>query len=983
MNKLIIRRLLFLFAGVLISSVVLGQQITVTGTVTDKDDGLPLPGVNVIVKGTYTGTNTNAEGFFSLTVERGAILEFSFMGYISQTLTATEGVPIKVELHEDLFKIGEVISIGYGTVRKSDATGSVSAVSTNDFNVAITSPQELISGKIAGVQITTGGGAPGEGATIRIRGGSSLSATNDPLIVIDGVPVDNSGISGMRNGLNTIHPNDIETFTVLKDASATAIYGSRASNGVIIITTKKGAAGKPLSVSYNGNMTISTPSGLLDVLSAKDYRKLVNYHNAGNANVTGLLGNAETDWQKEIYQTAISHDHNISVTGSSYGLPYRLSLGYSNQDGILRTDNLERFTGALTLTPTLLDDHLDVALNVKGMVVNNSFANRGAVGSAISFDPTQPVRVEGGDYGGYYTWLQTNNSGLPITIATSNPVAQLNMRDDASTVYRMIGNVQFDYKVHSFPNLKATLNLGLDHSSSEGSVYVDEDAAWAFTDGGEKGEYTQTKSNQLLDLYLNYSKDINSIDSRVNATAGYSWQRFYNEGTNFRTNVAETVTFSDTDYENELYLLSFFGRLNYTFKERYLFTATMRYDGSSRFSPDTRWGLFPAIALAWDIAQEPFMTLDLFNSLKLRAGWGVTGQQDIGGYYTYLPRYTQGMENAQYMFGDTYYLTLRPEGYDYNIKWEETTTYNAGLDFGILSNRINGSLDFYYRETNDLLNYIPVPAGTNLTNYINTNVGDLVNKGIEFSVTGRAISTPDMVWSIGFNATLNRNEITKLTMTDDPTYLGVFTGEISGGVGNNIQIHSVGYPVNSFYVYEQVYDAEGYAIEGLYVDRNKDGVITEADKYRFESPAADLFMGITSSFEYKGFDASFSGRASIGNYIYNNMESTRGTYNNLYNSVGYLNNVTPSIYETQFESSRYWSDYYMHNGSYFRMDNISLGYTFGEIVQYVSSLRVYTTIQNAFVITKYPGLDPEVYSGIDNNIYPRPRNFIFGVSVQF
>lgn len=512
---------------------------------------------------------------------------------------------------------------------------------------------------------------------------------------------------------------------------------------------------------------------------------------------------------------------------------------------------------------------------------------------------------------------------------------------------------------------------------------MDEDAAWAFTDGGEKGKYTQTKSNELLDFYLNYSKDINSIDSRVNATAGYSWQHFYNEGTNYRTNVAETVTFSDTDFKNELYLLSFFGRLNYTFKERYLFTATLRYDGSSRFSPDTRWGLFPAIALAWDIAQEPFMTLDLFNSLKLRAGWGVTGQQDIGGYYTYLPRYTQGMENAQYMFGDTYYLTYRPEGYDYNIKWEETTTYNAGLDFGILANRINGALDFYYRETNDLLNYIPVPAGTNLTNYINTNVGDLVNKGIEFSVTGKAISTADMVWSIGFNATLNRNEITKLTMTDDPTYLGVFTGGISGGTGNNIQIHSVGYPVNSFYVYEQVYDAEGYAIEGLYVDRNKDGKVTEADKYRFKSPAPDLYMGITSALEYKGFDASFSGRVSIGNYIYNNMESTRGTYNNLYNSVGYLNNVTPSIYQTQFESSRYWSDYYMHNGSYFRMDNISLGYTFSDLVQHVSSLRVYTTVQNAFVITKYPGLDPEVYSGIDNNIYPRPRNFIFGVSVQF
>lgn len=983
MNKLIIRRLLFLFAGVLISSAVLGQEITVTGTVTDQADGSPLPGVNVIVKGTFTGTNTNAEGFFSITVERGAILEFSYIGYIPKEMPATAGTPLQVTLQMDLFNIEEVVSIGYGTVRKSDATGSVSAVSANDFNVAITSPQELISGKIAGVQITTGGGAPGEGATIRIRGGSSLSATNDPLIVIDGVPVDNGGISGMRNGLNTIHPSDIETFTVLKDASATAIYGSRASNGVIIITTKKGAAGKPFSVSYNGNITISTASDYVDVLSAAEIRTLVTSYYPDNENATGLIGDAETDWQKEIYRTAVSHDHNLSFSGTAYDLPYRVSLGYSNQDGILKTDNLERFTGALTLTPTLLDGYLDIALNAKGMVLNNFFANRGAVGSAVSFDPTQPVLVEGGDYGGYFTWLQTNGSGLPITIATSNPVAQLNMRSDESTVYRLIGNVQFDYKIHFLPELKASLNLGLDRSSSSGNIFVDEEASWAITDGGEKGEYTQLKSNELLDFYLNYSKEIPEFSSRINATAGYSWQHFYNKGTNLRTNVAETVTFSDTDYKNELYLLSFFGRLNYSYKERYLFTATMRYDGSSRFSPETRWGLFPALAFAWDMAQEPFMTMDVINSLKLRVGWGVTGQQDIGGYYVYLPRYTQGLENAQYMFGDTYYLTLRPEGYDYNIKWEETTTWNAGFDFGILSNRINGSFDIYYRETNDLLNYIPVPAGTNLTNYINTNVGDLINRGMEFSVTGKAISTPDMVWSIGFNATMNRNEITKLTMTDDPTYIGVFTGGISGGVGNNIQVHSVGYPANSFYVYEQVYDEGGNPIEGLYVDRNEDGEITEADKYHFKSPAADLFLGITSAFEYKGFDASFSGRASIGNYIYNNMESTRGTYNNLYNSVGYLNNVTPSIYEAGFENSRYWSDYYMHNGSWFRMDNISLGYTFGDLIPQVSSLRLYGTIQNAFIITKYKGLDPEVFSGIDDNIYPRPRNLIFGVSVQF
>ena len=983
MNKLLIRRLLFLVASVLISSAVLGQQFQVTGTVTDAIDGFPLPGVNVIVKGTTIGTSTNTEGFFSLMVSPGFVLEISYVGYLKKEVTVVEGQVINVALELDVLAIDEVITIGYGTVRKSDATGAVSAVSSDDFNVATTSPQDLIAGKIAGVQITNGGGAPGEGATIRIRGGSSLSATNDPLIVIDGVPVDNAGPSGMRNGLSSINPADIETFTVLKDASATAIYGSRASNGVVIITTKKGTRGKPLTVDYTGSVTVGVPSARVDVLSTEQFRSIILETFADNANATSLLGTSDTDWQDEIYQTAISQDHNLSLAGSVADIPFRLSFGYTDQEGILKTDMLERYTGSVSITPSFFDDYLSVNLNARGMQIDNRFANRGAVGAAVSYDPTQPVYVEGGDYGGYHTWLQTNGSGLPITIATANPVSQLYQREDISTVTRLIGNVKIDYKLHFFPDIKATLILGLDRSESEGKIFVDENAAWAYTDKGEKGTYSQKKSNELLDFYLNYEKQIESIDSRISATGGYSWQRFYNEGRNFRTNAAGTVAFSNTDYMNELFLLSFFGRVNYVYRERYMLTATLRSDASSRFSPDTRQGLFPSFAFAWDIAQESFMTVDAINSLKLRLGWGVTGQQDIGGYYVYLPRYTLGLENAMYQFGNNYYYTYRPEGYDDKIKWEETTTYNVGLDFGILNNRITGSLDGYYRQTNDLLNFIPVPAGTNLTNYINTNVGDMINQGFEFSVNGKAISNSDMVWELGFNASFNKNEITKLTLTDDPNYIGVLTGGISGGVGNTIQIHSVGYPASSFYVYEQVYDQQGKPIEGLFVDRNEDGEVTEADKYHFNSPAPVVFMGISSNFTYKGFDFNFSGRASIGNYIYDNTSSTRGTSSSLYNSVGYLSNVTPSLLDSGFENPKYWTDYYMHDGSFFRMDNISLGYTFIDMIPFVPALRIYSTVQNAFVITKYEGLDPEVFGGIDNNMYPRPRNFIFGVSVQF
>ncbi|HNQ37848.1 MAG TPA: SusC/RagA family TonB-linked outer membrane protein, partial [Prolixibacteraceae bacterium] len=705
------------------------QQKTISGRVTDASNGEPLPGVTVVVVGTTVGTITNFDGEYSLNVNTGQTLSYSFIGFETQQVVIGSQSVINISLEMSTEALQEVLVIGYGTTKKEDATGSVQAVSTADFNRgAITSPQELVSGKIAGVQITNGGGAPGEGATIRIRGGSSLSASNDPLFVIDGVPVDNDGITGMRNPLSTIHPTDIETFTVLKDASATAIYGSRASNGVIIITTKTGKKGRPMKINYNGFVSVAQKTNSVDVLSADEFADLFKKRYASNANALALLGDAKTEWQEEIYQTAITHDHNLSITGSALEVPYRVSLGYSDEEGILKTDGLNRFTGALALTPSLFDDHLKINVNVKGMLIENNFANRGAIGTAVGFDPTQPVKDGNSKYDGYFTWTQPN--GDPVDISPINPVSQLMMNDDQSSVLRGLGNVQFDYRFHFLNDLRANLNLGMDFSKSDGTTIRPENYPGdydAARGGGRNNVYTQEKMNSLLDFYLNYVKNIESISSRIDAMAGYSWQHFRREGTFKEQNFKKSYTYQDTDYKTENYLVSFFGRLNYIFLDRFMATATLRYDGSSRFSPDTRWGLFPSYALAWRIKEEGFLKdSEAVSELKLRLGYGVTGQQNItDNDYPYLARYSMGDINAQYLFGNTWYPTLRAEGYDANIKWEETVTYNIGLDYGFAKDRITGTLDVYKRVTNDLINFIPVPAGTNLSNYLLTNVGNL------------------------------------------------------------------------------------------------------------------------------------------------------------------------------------------------------------------------------------------------------------------
>lgn len=992
------KMLLFSASMLLIPFALFAQKI-VTGKVTDEMGALP--GASVIIKGTTVGTTTDLNGTFSIEANDGDIVQISYIGYGDRNLTVGVDDFSNVDLAVDAASLDEVVVIGYGTTTKKDATGSVTSIKLDDAStVAVTSPEKMLAGKTPGVQITNGGGAPGEGSRIRIRGGASLSASNDPLIVIDGVPVDNDEIKGMGSPLSSVNPNDIESFTVLKDASAAAIYGSRASNGVIIITTKSGKG--DLKVNYSTSASFNLPVNQVDVLSPSEFKKTVDTHYPELSNLYKPASNASqyakdyvmyggTDWQKEIFNPSLTHEHNISLSGSYKNrLPIRLSIGYLDENGILKTSNFERTTLALNLRPSFFDNHLRVKLNVKGVYAKNRFADRGAIGSAISFDPTKPI-MNGSKYGGYTTWLQKN--GTPETLAPTNPMALLDLKDNNSTVKRSIGNAEFDYKFHFLSDLRANLNLGYDYSESEGSTFTPEYAPNQYFGGGEDVIYSQRKRNTLLDFYLNYTKDIESLDSRIDAMVGYSYQSFWRTEESLNKSVIVPPGQSEKrniydDFTTENILLSYFGRLNYSFKNRYLLTLTLRRDGSSRFSKDNRWGLFPSAAFAWNITDEGFFAnTDKekgLSNLKLRLGYGVTGQQNINnGDYPYLAKYTIGQPTAQYQFGDKYYQTYRPDGYDANIKWEETTTYNIGLDYGFLDNRINGAIDVYLRKTEDLLNVVPIPAGSNLTNQILTNVGTLENKGIEFSVNADILRTDNFTWNSAFNITYNKNEITKLTVNEDPNYVGVFTGGIAGGTGNMVQLHAVGHPASSFYVMQQVYDNAGKPIEGVYVDRNKDGVITDDDRYISKAPDADIFMGFNNTFNYKNWDLNIAFRSNLNNYVYNNVNSDRGNYEGMQNSVGYISNISSNVLETNFVKKQWQSDYYIENASFLKLDNITLGYRVNKLWNDKSSMRVYAAANNIFTWTNYSGLDPEIAGGIDYDIYPRPLTITFGVNVDF
>jgi iron complex outermembrane receptor protein len=968
------------------------DALTVKGRVIS-ETGEELPGVSVVLKGTTTGTATDAFGQYSLTVpDENGVLVFSFIGFITEEVAIGNRSTIDVTLQSDIKALAEVVVVGYGTQRRQDVTGAIATISAKDFNPGqVTTPEQLIMGKVAGVQITSNSGAPGSGSTIRIRGGSSLNASNDPLVVIDGVPVDNSTIPGSPNPLSLINPNDIESFNVLKDASATAIYGSRASNGVILVTTKKGRIGDKLKVSFNTLGSISKITKTVDVLSADQFRSLVNEQ--GTDTQKALLGDANTDWQKAIFRDAYSVDNNLSLSGSYKSLPYRLSLGYLKQSGVLRTSELNRTSASLNLNPSFFKNTLKINVNLKGAMTQSRFGPEGAIGAAVAFDPTQPIYSADSPYGGYYESVDA--SGL-ISLATRNPLSMLELKDDRSDVKRSIGNIQFDYKLPFLPALRANLNLGYDVSEAKGTDNQPAYAASVFVQGGSRRQYAQNRTNKLLDFYLNYTKDFTNI-GRVDLTGGYSYQRFSINTPTFPTlnEAGDVVTPPNVSTRPENVLLSFFGRLNYTFRERYVLTATVRRDGSSRFGKETRFGTFPALSLAWRINEEAFLKNSaLFSELKLRVGYGITGQQDIGvnSYYPYLPRYRYSDQASQYQLGNQFYQTLRPEGYDANIKWEETTTYNAGLDFGILDGRITGSLDYYTKETRDLLAEINIPSGANLSNRIFTNVGNIVNKGVEALVNFNVVDNERVGVSFGVNATYNQNTITNLSKVEDASSVGILTGGIAGGTGNTVQVHTVGYTPYSFYLYKQVYDESGRPLQGVYADLNGDGVISENDLYRSHSPAPKYILGFNSQLRYEKWSLGFVMRANVGNYMYNNVASNNGTRKNIA-FTGYLNNMSTSVLATDFtgnDPNYLFSDYYLENASFLRMDNLNLGYNFGAMLRDKINLRVSASIQNVFVLTKYTGLDPETQfnndnrgGGIDNNFYPRPRIFSLGLTVDF
>lgn len=980
----------------------LSQDKVVTGKVTDSKDGSAMQNATVKVKGTQIATQTDATGSFKIKAPSSATtLVISSVGYANMEVAIGSGT-VNVSLTQTSAALGEVVVIGYGTVRKKDLTGSISTVSAKDFQQGtITTPEQLISGKVAGVSITSNGGAPGSGSVIRIRGGSSLNASNDPLYVIDGMPIENAGIAGVANPMSLINPNDIETFTILKDASAAAIYGSRASNGVILITTKKGKSGKPV-FNFSTQLSAGTVTNTPSILAPNQVRQIVTANAGINGlpNLTSLIGPAYTDWQSQIYQTAMANDNNLSVSGSLKNLPYRLSLGFMNQNGVLKTDNLQRTSLGINISPLLLKNHLKIDLNLKGSYSTSNFANQGAIGAAVYFDPTQKVYSGNSRFGGYWEWLNPNSvSGLQ-QLAPRNPLGLLMQQSNKSIVRRSVGDVVVDYKFHFLPELHAIITAGYDISEGTGTSVIPDSAASNYNrykdgnnvyHGGVNTQYKQTKSNTYLNYSLSYVKELKSIDSKIEALAGYEYQDFSTTNYNYPDitydgTVVTTPTFLSNTPENRL--ISYLGRVIYTFKNRYILTGSIRRDGSSKFNPNNRFGTFPSGAFAWKIKNESFLAnVSAVSDLKLRVGYGVTGQQDGINDYDYQTFYSLSNSTAQYQIGNNFYQMYRPGGYYYNRKWEQTATTNVAIDYGFLDNRISGSIEYYYRETTDLLNNIAQSAGTNFSNQIVANIGSMTNKGVEFTINFQPIRNKNITWDVAFNATYNENKITKLTISDDPKYAGVLTGGISGGTGNTIQIQSVGYAKNSFYTFKQIYNpATGKPIDNLFEDINRDGLINQNDLYQYKSPDPKAFFGFSTNLTVKKWTAGFVLRANVGNYLYNNVASSSGTLRNIMNPIGYINNGSADLLYTNFSgtgTNYYMSDYYVQNASFLRMDNLNVGYNVGKVFNKKATLRLNANVQNVFVITQYKGVDPEIYGGIDNNFYPRPRTFVFGLNLNF
>ena len=963
----------------------LAQTRTIKGVVTDAQNGEALIGATVMVEGDKSGTVTDFDGNFSLQVPSSAKkVKISYIGYIDQQVAISDNMQVKLE--SDSKALADVVVIGYGTARKSDLTGSVATVKAKDFNKGlVSSPEQLINGKVSGVQIMSNSGSASAGSTIRVRGGASLNASNDPLIVLDGVPLEQGGISGnSSNFLSMINPSDIESMTVLKDASSTAIYGSRASNGVIIITTKKGQQGA-VKVNFNTTNSMQTRAQMVDMLSRNEFVNVINQF--GTDNQKSLLGDANTDWNDEVYRTAFGTDNNLSLSGSiGKYLPFRVSAGYYNQSGLVRKDNVERWTGNVVLTPSFFQDHLKLTINAKGTLNNNSFNNGGAVWAAATFNPTIPVYSGNDKYGGYNEALDAD--GYPVNAGVRNPRGLVDLYDSKSKVSRFIGSMDVDYKVHFLPDLKLHATIGADYAKGDGTVYVPAYAAQSFNkdealSGNDYKYGPQKNENRLLTLYANYAKYFENIKSNVDLTAGYDYQYWKSTTPLYYTkSVAGTnlSTVKASDYRHVM--LSYYGRVNYSFDGKYLLTATVRRDASSRFSKDTRWGTFPSVALGWTLTEEPWLKDNkVISNLKLRASYGITGQQEGIGNYNYLPVYTASVTGAEALINGHYITTYRPESYVGNLKWETTTSWNFGLDFGFLDGRIGGAIDFYTRKTKDLLASVPPAAGSTFSKTILTNVGNVDSKGIEVSLNATPIQTKDWEWNLSYNFTWQNMKVKNLSLTQGGSQTNVKVGPSIDAY--QFQVLSEGYEPYMFYVYHQLYDSEtGKPIEGAYADLNGDGEINDADLYRYHSPAPKYIMGLSTSLRYKQLTLGMSFRANIDNYVYNGMGMSTGAWETVSYNNSQLNNLNTSFLKTGFKTRQYLSDYYVENASFLKLDNLSLSYNVGKINKW-ASLTVSAMVQNVFTITGYSGTDPEVPNGMDNSFYPRPRTYSVSLGLQF
>ena len=1011
--KIPVRMLTFLL-GLFLSISAFAQQITVNGHVKDAT-GEDIIGATVRVVGQQGGVITDFDGNFSIEAKQGDKLQISYIGYETQEVAAAPRV--EVILRDDSHALNEVVVIGYGVARKNDLTGSVTALKPDEKNHGlVTNAQDMIQGKIAGVNVTSDGGTPGGGATIRIRGGSSLNASEDPLIVIDGLAMDNVGIKGAANPLTMVNPNDIESFTVLKDASATAIYGSRGSNGVIIITTKKGRAGMAPKVSYNGNVSYSVKKKTLDVLDAAEYTSFIKNYYGADSEAASLLGNDDTDWQEEVFHGAVSSDHNVTIQGGLAKMPYRLSVGYTDQNGILKTSNFQRVTTSVTLNPSFFQDHLKFNINGKFMYAHNRYANDAAIADATRMDPTQPITSADDaskNYHGYWQWKDSGASLLDPNYPTmwnrntvANPLSRLYEKNDRANSYDYMGNVEVDYQVHGFEDLRLHMNASGDWANGQQDTDY---ANWGPSNFyyGNSGFSKEHKYNLTYSAYAQYYKDFLK-NQHFDIMAGYEWSHSKHWGNSYYagtypTTTNQVITYDDGTtapaagkprnpstgiWKTENYLVSFFGRANYIAWDQLMLTATVRHDGSSRFKD--HWATFPSFALGWKINELPFLkSANWIDELKLRLGWGKTGQQEDIGDYNYFATYnvnTTNIDGRYPLIGvNDSGLLYRPDAYNPDLKWETTTTKNIGLDFQFFHNRISGSVDVYHRKTTDLINWASVSAGSNFRNQVVSNIGSLVNKGIEASLTVRPIVTEKIQWEVTANFTYNKNEITELTGESSL----ILTGGISSGTGNQVQAHTPGYPKRSFYVFQQVYDESNIPLEGVYVDRNADGIINDSDRYLYKSPDAPYTAGLSSRLQFWNWDLGFGLRASFDNYVFWDKEAGYSNVSKRYDSsFGYLQNVIPGAVERNWSTYDHaLSDYFVHNASFLKCDNITLGYSFSNLFKGGSyngiTGRIYASATNVFTITKYEGIDPEVFGGIDNNMYPRPFTLQLGVNLNF